>query len=88
MLTPLLLEGVSEQIFQAQFQDPSGLSIQTVHFSEPEAGHSHLTLSLLEILLWCLEYWAKATGLSPAGQDEETLSAPSFQDLYYEAITE
>lgn len=54
VLTPLLLEGGEEQTFQVQFQHPSGQSIQGVCFSEPEAGCSHLTPSLLETLLWCL----------------------------------
>lgn len=88
VLIPLQLKGEDEQIFQVLFQDLSGLSIQTMSFSEPEAGHSQLALSLLEILFWCLEYWTKETGLLPDGHDVETSSAPDFQDLYYEAITE
>lgn len=79
VLTPGFLEGVAEQIFLTQSQEPSGLSMELVCFSELEAGHSPWALALQEILLWCLQDLMKERGFPPIGQDAEMLTAPCSQ---------
>ena len=71
-----------EWIFLIQFQDLSGMRIQLVCFSELEAGHSPLALSLLEIQLWCLQDLTKETNFPLTAQYAEIVIAPWPQHLY------